>query len=82
MTGPTPFDREERTIRHASEHHRHTTARRPPMLAILGCVLAALGYTLDASRAATPAWDSPQALGLAALACIALHLAGIGPRRP
>lgn len=52
------------------------------MLAILGCVLAALGYTLDASRAATPAWDSPQALGLAALACIALHPAGIGPRRP
>lgn len=52
------------------------------MFAILAVIFAGIGYILDASKVATPAWDSPGALGLAALACIALHLAGFGPRKP
>lgn len=51
------------------------------MFAITAVIFAGIGYVLDASKVTTPAWDSPQALGLAALACIALHLAGFGTRR-
>lgn len=46
------------------------------MFAILAAILAGCGYLLTGTQAHTSAWDSPQALLLAAVACIALHLAG------
>jgi hypothetical protein len=54
------------------------------MLAILAAVLALVGYLLDATSSHTSTWFSPGALGLAAIALIALHLAGAGnwTRRP
>jgi hypothetical protein len=47
------------------------------MFAIAAAVLAILGFLLDATASRTGTWDSPQALGLAALACLALHLSGV-----
>lgn len=51
------------------------------MLAILAAVLAGAGYMIDASQAHTSTWLSPPALMLAAVALLALHLAGVGGRR-
>lgn len=48
------------------------------MFAYLAAVLAAVGFVLTGAQAHTGPWLSPTALGLAALACIALHLAGAG----
>lgn len=47
------------------------------MLAIIAAVLAAVGYTLEASGAHVSPWLSPGALTLACLALLALHLAGV-----
>lgn len=46
------------------------------MFAILAAVLAGCGFLLQGVQAHTGPWDSPLALGLAALACLAVHLAG------
>lgn len=48
------------------------------MLAILAAVLAGVGFVLDGAQAHTGPWLSPPALSLAALARLALHLAGAG----
>lgn len=46
------------------------------MFAILAAILSGVAFVLSGVQANTGPWDSPQALGLAALACLALHLAG------
>lgn len=46
------------------------------MFAIFAAILAGCGYLLDGVQAHTSPWDSPQALLLAAIACLALHLLG------
>mgnify|MGYP001549472955 CR=1 FL=1 len=53
------------------------------MFAIAAAVLAAVGFAETGAHDHTSAWLSPQALGLAALACIGLHLIGVGtwPRK-
>jgi hypothetical protein len=48
------------------------------MLAILAAVAALVGYLLTGTADHTTTWFSPGALGLAALALLALHLAGAG----
>ncbi len=48
------------------------------MFAVLAAVLALVGFVLAGAQARTGPWLSPAALGLAALACLALHLAGAG----
>jgi len=47
------------------------------MLAIIAAVLAAVGYILAGSGSHVNPWFSPLALGLAALALLALHLSGV-----
>jgi len=47
------------------------------MLQVLAVVLAAVGYILAGSEARTGTWGESQALGLAAPACLALHLSGV-----
>lgn len=51
------------------------------MFGIFAVVLATFGFILDGTRTATGPWDSPQALGLAALACLALYLLGFPGKR-
>lgn len=51
------------------------------MFAIIACILAGVGFLLDGAGARTDAWNSPQALGLAALAFLALHLSGAANNR-
>lgn len=46
------------------------------MFAIIAAVLALVGFVLVGASSHTGTWDSPQALMLAALACLALHLSG------
>ena len=46
------------------------------MFAILAAILAGCGFLLQGVQAHTGPWDSPVALGLAALALLALHLTG------
>jgi uncharacterized OsmC-like protein len=48
------------------------------MLAIVAAVLFAIAFLLNATNTATNAVFSPMSLLLAGLACLALHLAGIG----
>jgi hypothetical protein len=48
------------------------------MLAIIAAVLFAIAFLLTATSTATAAVFSPMSLLLAGLACLALHLAGIG----
>lgn len=48
------------------------------MFAILAFVAAVLGFLLNGLAAHTNTWFSPLSLGLAALAFLALHLAGFG----
>ena len=48
------------------------------MLAIVAAVLFAIAFLLTATNTATNAVFSPMSLLLAGLACLALHLAGIG----
>lgn len=43
-------------------------------------VLAGAGYVIDASQAHVSPWLSPGALTLAAIALLALRLAGVGAR--
>lgn len=50
------------------------------MLAYFAAVLAGAGYVIDGSDAHTSAWLSPGALILAAVALLALHVAGAWPR--
>ena len=78
MTGETPFETEERVIRQARErqHPHEARNRRPPVFAILAAILAGCGFLLQGVQAHTGPWDSPIALGLAALACLAVHLTG------
>lgn len=52
------------------------------MLAILAAVAAGTGAVLNGVQAHTDAWFSPLGLLLLAVALLALHLAGIGPRKP
>jgi uncharacterized OsmC-like protein len=48
------------------------------MLAIIAAILFAIAFLLNATNTATNAVFSPMSLLLAGLACLALHLAGIG----
>jgi hypothetical protein len=52
------------------------------MLAILAAVTAGVGFVLNGVGAHTSPWFSPTGLLLAAAALLALHLAGVGPRKP
>lgn len=52
------------------------------MLAIIAAILAIVGFILGGSQAHTTAWLTPNELLIAAVALIALHVAGIGNRRP
>ena len=52
------------------------------MLAVASFALALLGFVLNGVQAHTNAWFSPLSLGLASLACLALHfVAPAWPRR-
>jgi hypothetical protein len=48
------------------------------MLAIIAAVIFAIAFLLHAAGTATDAVFSPTSLLLAGLACLALHIAGIG----
>jgi len=48
------------------------------MLAIVAAILFAIAFLLNATNTATDAVFSPTSLLLAGLACLALHLAGVG----
>jgi hypothetical protein len=48
------------------------------MLAIVAAILFAIAFLLSATNTATDAVFSPTSLLLAGLACLALHLAGVG----
>jgi hypothetical protein len=48
------------------------------MLAIAAAILFAIAFLLNATNTATNAVFSPMSLLLAGLACLALHVAGIG----
>jgi hypothetical protein len=48
------------------------------MLAIAAAVIFAIAFLLSATTTATNAVFSPTSLLLAGLACLALHMAGIG----
>ncbi len=48
------------------------------MLAIVAAILFAIAFLLNATNTATDAVFSPISLLLAGLACLALHLAGVG----
>jgi hypothetical protein len=48
------------------------------MLAIVAAILFAIAFLLNATSTSTNAVFSPMSLLLAGLACLALHLAGIG----
>jgi uncharacterized OsmC-like protein len=48
------------------------------MLAIIAAILFAIAFLLNATNTSTNAVFSPMSLLLAGLACLALHLAGIG----
>lgn len=52
------------------------------MLAILAAITAGVGFVLNGVAAHTSPWFSPIGLLLAAVALLALHLAGVGPRKP
>ena len=53
------------------------------MLAVIAAVLAAVGYILNSAGAHTNTWLSPLSLLLAAVALLALHLAGVNwSRKP
>lgn len=52
------------------------------MLAILAAITAGVGFVLNGVGAHTSAWFSPLGLILLAVTLIALHLAGVGPRKP
>lgn len=45
-------------------------------MAILAAILAFVGLILQGMQAHTGPWDSPTALLLAAVGCLALHVAG------
>jgi hypothetical protein len=56
------------------------------MLAIAAAIIFAIAFLLNATSTATSAVFSPTSLLLVGLACVALHLAGVGtgwslPRR-
>lgn len=51
-------------------------------MAILAAALAFAAFIINGVGAHTDTWFSPLGLLIAAVACIALHLAGIGPRKP
>ncbi|HLH58764.1 MAG TPA: hypothetical protein VKV33_06385 [Streptosporangiaceae bacterium] len=48
------------------------------MLAFIAAILFAIAFLLNATSAATDAVFSPTSLMLVGLACLALHLVGIG----
>jgi hypothetical protein len=48
------------------------------MLAVAAAILFAIAFLLNATSTATDAVFAPMSLLLAGLACLALHLAGIG----
>ncbi len=48
------------------------------MLAIIAAVIFAIAFLLNATSTATNAVFSPMSLLLVGLACLALHVAGIG----
>jgi hypothetical protein len=48
------------------------------MLAIIAAIIFAIAFLLNATSTATSAVFSPTSLLLVGLACLALHLAGVG----
>ena len=48
------------------------------MLAIIAAIIFAIAFLLNATSTATNAMFSPMSLLLVGLACLALHVAGIG----
>ena len=57
------------------------------MLAIIAAIIFVIAFLLNATSTATSAVFAPTSLLLVGLACLALHLAGVGtgwkvPRRP
>ena len=48
------------------------------MLAIIAAIIFAIAFLLNATSTATNAVFSPMSLLLVGLACLALHLAGVG----
>jgi hypothetical protein len=52
------------------------------LFAILAAVTAGVGFVLNGVGAHTSPWLSPTGLLLAAVALLALHFAGVGPRKP
>ena len=48
------------------------------MLAIIAAIIFAIAFLLNATSTATNAVFSPMSLLLVGLACLALHLAGLG----
>ena len=48
------------------------------MLAIIAAIIFAIAFLLNATSTATNAVFSPTSLLLAGLACLALHVAGVG----
>jgi glycine cleavage system pyridoxal-binding protein P len=80
----TPFETEQRVIDQAREHQRRKQAqqRGGSMFAILAAILGGVGYVLSGTQAHTSAWDSPQALLIAAVGCLALYLLGFPGRPP
>jgi hypothetical protein len=50
----------------------------PQMLGFVAAILFIIGFIINAAAASTPAIFSPFSLLLAGLACLALHLVGVG----
>jgi hypothetical protein len=50
------------------------------MLAVIAAVLFAIAFIINAATVATSAVFSPTSFLLAGLVCLALHLAGVGPK--
>jgi hypothetical protein len=48
------------------------------MLAIIGAIIFVIAFLLNATSTATSAVFAPTSLLLVGLACLALHLAGVG----
>jgi hypothetical protein len=48
------------------------------MLGFVAAILFIIGFIINAAAASTPAIFSPFSLLLAGLACLALHLVGVG----
>jgi hypothetical protein len=52
--------------------------RTPDMLGIIAAILFVIAFLLNLAGTSTPAVFTPTSLMLAGLACLALHLSGVG----